>query len=406
MIDKITEAISELADGIFGANAGDVEIRLGLAVLILLLAWLVTRFTSRLVGFLSKRLIRTTTIPVEKLVEAFMPPVRFLAAVFGIWLAWTVLNVDVRFERTIDQAFSVLVLLAVFWAMHRSVDILVDALESQKGRIDRLDANLIRFMRQVGKALVIIFAFVIIMQELGYNLNALLTGLGIGGLAVALAAQDAISNLIGYFVIMADSPFHIGDYVVTRDAEGVVEGIGFRSTRIRRLDQSLVYVPNSILAGSSLTNWSRLEKRRLNMSLDITYGSSPEQILAVVTAIRAMLNNHEQVINDTAIVQFVSFKDSSLEIMVICFLKTPAWGDFQATKEDINLRIMQILTEHGVEFAFPTQTVFIEQAVPFEDRTTRRPMPIPAVEMEPPAEPAIGPPVPPSVPPDAANEAK
>ncbi|PJF44498.1 MAG: hypothetical protein CUN55_03730, partial [Phototrophicales bacterium] len=279
--------------------------------------------------------------------------------------ALLVLDFNDQVSNLISGISTSLIAVTFFWGVYRLVDVFADEVVLIAQTNDRLDTNIIRFGRQLTKALIIIFAFVIVVDRLGYNLNGLLAGLGLGGLAVALAAQEALSNLVGYFAIVADSPFAVGDFIVTEKASGTVEHIGFRSTRIRQLDQSLVLVPNSILASSPITNWTRLSKRRLDMNLGLTYNTKPDQLLSVVQEIRNMLENHPRVlVKDSVFVQFFNFNESSLDLRIICYINEPNWGLFHAIKEDIYIRMMQILDEHGVEIAFPTRTIVIESATP------------------------------------------
>ncbi len=348
-----------------GQDSAETITQLTIAALIIVLTvLLVGRIAAIIIRFATRLTKRTSTQLDDQLINGIEPPLRFLVAVIGIWVALTTLDMRDEINRVVHTIATTLIAVAIFWGIYRIVDVIADALVEYTEKDPRFDHNLVRFGRQIAKAVVLIFLFVVIMDQLGYNLNGLLAGLGIGGLAIALAAQDALSNLIGYFVIIGDSPFNIGDFVETDSATGVVENIGFRSTRFRALDQSLIIVPNGTVANSSITNWSRLTRRRLDMTLGITYTASSEQILSVVQAVREMLDAHPSVIEDTVFVQFVNFGDSALELRIICYLDRPIWTQFQTAKEDINLRIMQLLHERGVELAFPTQTVVVQQAAP------------------------------------------
>ena len=162
--------------------------------------------------------------------------------------------------------------------------------------------------------------------------------------------------------ILADEPFIVGEFIVMGDLSGTVEKLGFRSTRVRMLDQSLVTVPNKTIVNSNIRNWSRLSKRRLNMTLGIEYGNAPDAVLSVVQAIREMLMTHDLIEPDSVVVQFTDFGASSLDLMIISFMKTPGWNEFQAARQDINLKIMSLLDERGVGVAFPTHTVILESA--------------------------------------------
>jgi MscS family membrane protein len=351
----------EFLNDLIGNDASEIVTKLIVAALILLLTMLIRRLAKPVISYVIHLTSRTNTALDEKLVTALLPPAKLLVGIGGIWIAFIVLETPDRIEKLGGQLATSLIAVAMFWSIYRSVDIVADSIIPLAYRDPRIDTNIIRFGRQLSKGIVLIFAFVIVMQQLGYNLNGLLAGLGLGGLAVALAAQEALSNLIGYFAIMADSPFVIDDFIDTSAGTGTVERIGFRSTQVRKLDQSLVFIPNSLLARTSVTNWSRLIKRRLDMYLGITYESSPEQILSVVQGIREMLNDHESVMQDTVVVQFVEFNDSSLDIRIIAYLEIRDWGEFQVAKQDINLRIIGVLNERGVEVAFPTRTIMLER---------------------------------------------
>jgi MscS family membrane protein len=182
----------------------------------------------------------------------------------------------------------------------------------------------------------------------------------LGGLAIALAAQDALANLIGYFMILADEPYLIGEYIIVDDKAGIVEGIGFRSTRIRVLDQSLIVIPNKIMESEAITNWSRLNKRRLDVTLGLSYKSTTGQVLCVVQDIRQMLVAHSLVYPDSVLVQFTELADNALNLTILCFVKTPSWHDFQSVRQDINLKILDIMAKWSVDNANPEFDINIE----------------------------------------------
>ncbi len=348
-----------------GNDTAEFLTKLTLALLVIILTRLFVMRIATFIIRLALRLTQRTSIAIDdKIIQAIEPPLRFLLYSVGIWVALIIMDFSDKVNQLFQQIATSFIAISIFWAAYRLIDVFADEIAEFSERDARIDRNIVRFGRQVVKGIVILFAFVVVMEQFGYNLNGLLAGLGIGGLAVALAAQEALSNLIGYFVIMADSPFNIGDYIVSDTASGVIERIGFRSTQVRALDQGIIFVPNATIANTSITNWSRLTKRRLDMSIGITYDTSPDQMLAVVGNIRDMLEDHERVMEDTVFVQFLNFGDSTLDIRIICYIDEPMWTQFQIIKEGINLKLMQILATHGVEFAFPTQTIVLQQAEP------------------------------------------
>ena len=353
---------------VLGADGADVLARVLAAVLILALTWLVRRLVGVLARYGTHRLTRWTDSEWDdRIAEALVPPLRLLIVVVGVEVAALALALPDPFAYWLRAVLNTLVAYGIFWALYRLVAPVVAIMWALSRRTvhdvalsEALEEKLSRVLVQIIRALIMVLGFAVVLESWGYDVAGLVTGLGIGGLAVALAAQDTLANLFGYFVILADEPFRVGEYIVFGDVSGTVEHIGFRSTRLRAVDQSLIAVPNSTLMNATITNWSRLNKRRLKMTLGLEYASSPQQILAVVQAIREMLREHEQVQADSVIVQFVEFNESSLDVLIVCYMTVTAWADFQAAKQDINLRIMRILDRHGVGVAFPTRTVFLE----------------------------------------------
>ena len=366
--------LGDFLDDTFGNNASDVVATILTFVLILILTWLVRLFVTAILPSFIKRLTsRTITQIDDQIIDALRPPVRFLITIYGLWVAMLSLQLPDNIEVTFVQVMESLVAFGIFWAIFRGVDPVVAVLWhlSRRAMPDAvssvLEDKLTQVLRQVTKGVIFVLGFAAILEAWGYDVAGLVAGLGLAGAAVALAVKDTLANLFGYFVILADEPFHPGEYVVFDDVSGTVEHIGFRTTRIRGLDQSLVIVPNNTVINANVINWSRLSKRRLNMTLGLEYRSSPEQVLSVVQAIRHMLDDHELVFEDSAFVQFVNFNESSLDILILCFMKTPGWNEFQAAKQDINLRIMDIVEERGVGIAFPSRTVFVEHLEPQEE---------------------------------------
>lgn len=352
-----------------GERAAETLAKLLLIALILGVTWLVRKtLDSVLPRLLDKLSVRTRHRFDDRLFRILLPPLRFAAGVIGIWLAILVLDLPSAVRDIIGRLMSSLLAIALFWALYRAVELVVDIglrfghrTWSRPADPGRRMVKLESAAEQVLKALIILLAIMVILEEWGYNVGGLVAGLGIGGLAVALAAQDALANLFGYLMILADEPFVVGEYIVIGDVSGTVEAVGFRSTRVRVLDQSLVAIPNKTVMNANVANWSRLGKRRLNMTLGIAYKNSPEKVLSVVQGVREMLRAHELVEADSVVVQFIEFGTAALDIMIICFMKTPNWNDFQAARQDINLRIMEIMQDRGVELAVPTQTLMLER---------------------------------------------
>jgi MscS family membrane protein len=223
-----------------------------------------------------------------------------------------------------------------------------------------LEEPLIPFVR-VGLQIIIFFiTMVVIIQQWGYDVSALLATLGIGGLAISLAAQDTLSNMVAFTAIVGDRPFVVGETIRTKDVEGTVEQVGVRSTRIRQGDQAVVTVPNNMLATSAILNWSRLNKRQINVTVGILYGPSADQLEVLLRRLREMLSEWEKVDKETVVVNLTEFGPDSLKVLVRCFINLADWAQFTQEQERILLQIMRIIDEVGMQIAFPSQRLYIE----------------------------------------------
>lgn len=253
----------------------------------------------------------------------------------------------------------------IVWFLFRVVDASVDHLEKMTRRQgDQTSQQLMQMTRKALKATIGAICFVWGVQLLGYNVSSLIAGLGIGGLAVALALQDTLANFFGSIFILVDHPFRVGDWIKMGDAEGIVEDIGFRSTRIRSFPATLISVPNKNMANATIDNWSQMPKRRVMHTVGVTYETTPDQMEKAVAGIREILENDEGVHQEFIVVRFTEFGDSSLNIFLLYFTKAIGFADHAATRERVNLAIMRLLENLGLEIAFPTRTIYMKAEEP------------------------------------------
>ena len=200
----------------------------------------------------------------------------------------------------------------------------------------------------------------LVIQNLGYSIGSLLAGLGIGGAALALASKDTVANLFGSIVIFIDRPFQIGDWIEIGSIEGTVEEVGLRTTRIRTFANSLITLPNHTLTTSAIENWSAMQKRRIKLSVGITYGAKPSQISALVEGFRRIIRENDQLRQDFFLVYFRDFGPSALEIFVYCFTKTTVWSEYLEVRQQLLLAFMEEVEAQGLSFAYPTQSIHLE----------------------------------------------
>lgn len=225
---------------------------------------------------------------------------------------------------------------------------------------DTFDDQLVPVVRQGSKLFVYVIGGLTMAQALNYNVTSLLAGVGLGGAAIALASKDTIANVFGSFVIFVDRPFQVGDWVEIDGQEGTIEEVGLRTTRIRTFANSLITLPNSTLTTAPINNWSRMKKRRIKLTIGVTYGSTADQIDKAVKALRDVLANDERVMQDFYLVNFNNFGPYSLDIFVYAFTKTTRWDQYMQVRQEILIKFMYAIQELELEFAFPTQTLHVD----------------------------------------------
>lgn len=293
-------------------------------------------------------------------VTAFDTPLRILLVFLGVYLALKYISLPARYDMIMVRLLRSLVVLSIAWGLCR----LVGSQRFLSGEmVQKLNINniLLPFLSKVVRFVIVALAVVLIAHEWNYDVNGFIAGLGLGGLAFALAAKDALANVFGGFIILMERPFVINDWVQTPSVEGIVEDISFRSTRFRTFKQALVTVPNSTLANEAITNWSRMGKRRLDFYIGLTYNTTRAQMEKVVQRINDMLQEHPGIHSEQKMVYFEKYNESSLDVIVYCFTKTTVWSEYMAIREDINLKIMQIIEKEKVSMAFPTRSLIVEK---------------------------------------------
>jgi MscS family membrane protein len=258
---------------------------------------------------------------------------------------------------------KILLAIALTWAAIRLVDLLLDLwAERLQKKGEESAAVLVQPVRKIAKGLVVLFAAILWLDNIGFNVSALLAGLGVGGIAVALAAQDTLKNFFGSVMILLDKPYSIGQRVTVKGHDGVVEEIGLRSTRIRLLTGHQTTVPNDQMANLDIENIGRRPYIRRLTNITITYDTPPEKIEKAVNIIETILDNHEGMKPDfPPRVYFNEFNSDSLNLLVLYWYHPPDYWSFLAFSQRVNLQIMREFEKEGIRFAFPTSTTYLTQ---------------------------------------------
>lgn len=346
-----------------------------LVILAILLIWLLQSFFVSALNRLLNRLVNRTSRKFDdRLLQMTRRPIRLIVIAIGLFAVIQISGISNDTTVFLDNFARTIVIFAFFLLFYQLTSFVTAT--SRLWRVItgiQVDEKLLPFVRTAARIVIISLGLVIILEEWGYDVGGLIAGLGIGGLAFALAAQDTLANLFGFSTIVGDRVFVEGEFIVTSDVEGTVEHVGIRSTRIRRLDQALVTVPNSTLASSVILNWSRVYKRQIDFKLGITYAANSQQLRELLATLRHTLQAREKVDEDSVVVYFTNFGDSALEILIRCYVYLADWTAFTAEKEQINLSVMEIITNHGLSIAFPSQSVYIENTAAPGKRVPQKP---------------------------------
>jgi len=316
-------------------------------------------FATLVIKVLQPLTKQTNTYYDERILSALKGPLIFVFVIIGLRLSTALLFLENDF---MNHLISSLITYNVFWAIYELTFALRGIIYHFTSKLNpELAHEVGNFILAIIRAIIIAIGLGSLLQVWGINVAGLVAGLGIGGLAFALAAKDTAANLFGSIALLFDKSIRIGEWIKIGNVEGVVEDIGMRTTKIRSFGKSLIMLPNQVIANSPIENFSRRGVRRIKMTIGITYDTNSEQIENILTEIRTMLRSHDGIAQkETMLVNFTSFDDSSLGIFIYTFTNTANWAKYMDTKEDVNLKIMKIVEQNNSAFAFPSQSLYVE----------------------------------------------
>ena len=297
----------------------------------------------------------------SRVVDVFASPGATLVMAAMLWISYPRLRLPLAASMVVGGTVRVMVVVSIVWAAYRVVDVLAERMAIKAASTEsKLDDQLVPLVRKSLKVFTVLAGSLFILQNLSVNVGSLLAGLGIGGVAVALAAKDTIANFFGSVMIFVDRPFQIGDWVVVDGTEGIIEEVGFRSTRIRTFYNSLVTVPNAKFTEAHIDNYGARRYRRSFFTLNLTYDTTPEQMQAFVEGIRGIVQANEYSRKDYYEIHMCGFGAHSLDVMVYFFFEVSSWSEELRERHNVMLEIMRLAEELGVSFAFPTQTLHVD----------------------------------------------
>ncbi|MEG1257393.1 mechanosensitive ion channel family protein [Clostridium sp.] len=338
------------------------SIAIGVGIFVLCI-FLKNIFTKYIIKILDNIFTALKIKSARKILNAFEKPIRILFIVIGTYIFLAILSSAIGLDtssimnKLLGSAIIGLFANGLVNLTNDSNDFLTRA--SNKYDI-KVNTVLMPMMHRGIKFLIIVFSIIEVANIWGLDVNGFITGIGLGGVVIALAAKDFAANMISGVIIFMDSPFTIGDWIKCRDLEGIIEDISFRSTRIRTVDKVLITVPNSLLANDPILNFNKRENRRVAMDIGVTYDTTMEKLQICVKNIRKMLANHDGVDKEMINVSFNTFNESSLDISIYFFINKVNFSEYMNIKEDINYNIMKVLSDEEVSIAFPTRSIYIE----------------------------------------------
>lgn len=359
----LDELVRKLPRSLRGTVFGVELWQYGALALLALVGLLLRKIIQFLVGGRIRQFVdRFGQVWATKLIAAVDSPGATLAMAGVLAISYPELKLPIKAALAMQVAVRLLAVVSVVWAAYRLVDVFAEALAFRAAKTaSKLDDQLVPLVRRSLKIATVILGGLFVLQNLDVDVGSLLAGLGIGGIGIALAAKDTLANFFGSIMIFADRPFQIGDWVqLEGGTEGIVEEVGFRSTRIRTFYNSLVTVPNSKVADAKVDNYGARRYRRTYTSVRLPYETTPEQIQAFVEGVRAILRANPWVRKDYYEVHLSGFGPHALEVMLYFFFEVPTWSDELRERHNVFLEILRLAASLGIRFALPTSTVHLE----------------------------------------------
>ena len=346
------EKVKSIFTTFFDINSFSVRklaIAAGTIVAILIIRGILSRLILRIFKTDGRESVKNST---------FYKPLKGLFILIGTYAVLLYLGPTAEFRVILDKIFRICIILFFTLSIANQVSPGSRFEKSLKKRLTKANDSIVVMICKTIKGIIYIIGLVILISELGYNISGLIAGIGIGGVAIALAAQDTASNIIGAIMIILDKPFEVGDWVAIGTTEGGIEEITFRSTRIRQAKNCIVSIPNSKVVNSEITNWSKLQKRRIDFNLVLEFETSLKKVADVQNDILIYLESHKNILPDGMYVKFDKIADDGYNLRIVCFTDILPYVDYMGLMDELNFKIMSILNKNKAALAYKSQTVY------------------------------------------------
>lgn len=338
-------------------------IKISFSLLILLLFYFLSNQFDKFAPKVFKILLRLKSETIRTIFyESFAKPIIYIIRLTGIWIALYYMPFNIETSTFIlgfsNKIFKIATIIFISLAAQNLISNIPILFSNVESKFNGLNKTITSFLSTFLKAIVVIFTIVILMNEFGYDMTGIITGLGLSGLTFALAAQDTASNFVSGLVILADKPFEIGDWISVGTMEGIVEEMNLRSCRIRTFDNALISVPNNKLSADSVTNWTKMNMRKTNIIIGLVYSTTKETLQNICNDIEANLKNMDGVKKDSILVRFDKFSRSSLDIKISYNSYFIPLSEHTALKEKVQYMVMDVVKNNNSDFAYNSITVY------------------------------------------------
>lgn len=368
-VAQIDRLYREFGSGWFGDHLpafllaweiGEVQLWQWIAILLMIaIGWIVAGLIATGVrAWLSRLATRSDTDADDWLVEALHGPLRLGLLALLLWIFLPLLHLSDPAQATAAKLWKPVLIICLAWVAARAVTLGARVMASGASIDNEVVRSFVPIFSRIGTIIVWVLAVVVLLGQFGFEIVGLVTGLGIGGIAIAFAAQKTIENVFGSFAIAGDRPFRIGDFVSIAGTIGTIEDVGLRSTRIRTLARTVVTMPNSSVMSESIENYAVRDRFLYNPTIGVLYSTSKAQLEYVLDEIKRMLVEHPQVFQEVTRVRFSGFGDSALNISVFCWVLAADFAEYTTWQQDLNFRIFEIVEASGTGFAFPSRTIY------------------------------------------------
>ena len=337
---------------------GEIFVSIMIFAIFIILGWIVYRIFER---YFAKWAKKTKTNLDDEILANIKKPIYFFVILVGAYYGLEFLSILEPYSTEVAFTFSIVEILLIAFIITRVVNVVITWYGEKRAK-KQMSEHILFVLKKIINAVVYLFAFLVILAVLEINLSGIVVGLGVGGIAIAFALQNVLSDAFSAFSIYFDKPFEIGDYIVVGDHSGTVKKIGIKSTRVQLLQGEELVLSNSVLTSTSVRNFKKMEKRRISFSFGVTYATSTNKLKKIPDIIRDIIDGDKlEYVDNLDRVHFTEFGDFSLNFNIVYYLKTKDYAKYMDTQQEINFAIKEAFEKEDIEMAFPTQTIFLNK---------------------------------------------